>query len=381
MRRSLYGIAAFVILASCGGEAAAPTKEAPATVAGARPEEELTTLSLTDDAIIRLGIETQPVSTRHVAARRSFPGTIEAAPGASTQIAAPFDAIVASTDLEWVPTGATIASGDRVLSLVALGSAPAGISPVENLAVLQKELENARARLQRTEELIAVQGASAEERELAEAEVARAEAAYNSERARLNGGQAGGIAVRAPIGGTIASYSVGPGQSVKAGDPLFRMVDTDRLIVRVAVLATEVGVIGHGDAVITQIGQANGAPVIGRRVGMAPTQGAGGNVTNVFVKPESIPATWYVGVPVDVALGVGEAADHLVIPQSALFRDIYGGTWVYERIAQSRFARRRVRVAFVEQDDAFLSVGPGAGTDVVTVGVAELAGTEFGIGK
>jgi hypothetical protein len=45
------------------------------------------------------------------------------------------------------------------------------------------------------------------------------------------------------------------------------------------------------------------------------------------------------------------------------------------------FVRHRVEIADVVADAAVLRQGPAPGTRVVTVGAAELFGTEFGAGK
>ena len=70
-----------------------------------------------------------------------------------------------------------------------------------------------------------------------------------------------------------------------------------------------------------------------------------------------------------------------MIPWSAVVHDVHGGTWVYEQTAPHQFVRRRVEVLHVDRGVAVLGAGPPAGTSVVTAGVAELFGTEFGIGK
>jgi hypothetical protein len=38
-------------------------------------------------------------------------------------------------------------------------------------------------------------------------------------------------------------------------------------------------------------------------------------------------------------------------------------------------------VDFIADDRAYLTTGPSVGTEVVTIGVAELYGTETGVGK
>ncbi len=71
----------------------------------------------------------------------------------------------------------------------------------------------------------------------------------------------------------------------------------------------------------------------------------------------------------------------LVVPQAALLHDAYGGTWVYEVREPRVYVRRRVSVVDMVDAVAVLDQGPPPGTRVVTVGAAELFGTEFGAGK
>jgi hypothetical protein len=68
----------------------------------------------------------------------------------------------------------------------------------------------------------------------------------------------------------------------------------------------------------------------------------------------------------------------LVVPLSALVRDAHGGTWVYVNTSQHAYVRQRVFVDRVVGDLAALTSGPKVGAKVVTQGVAELYGAEFG---
>ena len=77
---------------------------------------------------------------------------------------------------------------------------------------------------------------------------------------------------------------------------------------------------------------------------------------------------------------MGEATT-LAVPWSAVYLDIYGNQWVYEKTGDRTFVRRRVEVAFVADGWAALNHGPSVGASVVTAAVAELAGTEFGFAK
>ena len=74
-------------------------------------------------------------------------------------------------------------------------------------------------------------------------------------------------------------------------------------------------------------------------------------------------------------------AESPAVPWSAVFHDIYGGQWVYETVADHQFVRRRIEVISVSDGWAAIARGPAPGTNVVTAGVAELGGTEFGFAK
>jgi hypothetical protein len=69
-----------------------------------------------------------------------------------------------------------------------------------------------------------------------------------------------------------------------------------------------------------------------------------------------------------------------VIPYSAVLYDAKGDTWVYVNPEPRTYVRERITVDFIEGDQAVLTKGPPAGSAVVSVGAAELYGTEFGVG-
>jgi hypothetical protein len=74
------------------------------------------------------------------------------------------------------------------------------------------------------------------------------------------------------------------------------------------------------------------------------------------------------------------AAERTIVPYSAIVYETDGETWVYTSTDDLSFVREHVGVQEIDGDRAVLSEGPPAGTEVVTVGVAELFGAEHGIG-
>jgi hypothetical protein len=67
------------------------------------------------------------------------------------------------------------------------------------------------------------------------------------------------------------------------------------------------------------------------------------------------------------------------VPVAALVYDDSGRVWVYTVSRPLTYVRQRVTVARIDGDLALLESGPAPGTAVVTVGAAELLGSEYGV--
>ena len=68
------------------------------------------------------------------------------------------------------------------------------------------------------------------------------------------------------------------------------------------------------------------------------------------------------------------------MPYAAVVYDPDGSTWVYTNPEGRTFVREPIVVTRIADDTAFLSDGPDVGTEVVTIGTAELYGVEQEIG-
>jgi hypothetical protein len=68
-----------------------------------------------------------------------------------------------------------------------------------------------------------------------------------------------------------------------------------------------------------------------------------------------------------------------VVPESAVWVDVNGDEWVYTNPETLVFVRAQVVVERYDAGSAFLSDGPSPGTEVASIGVPQLIGSEFGI--
>ena len=69
------------------------------------------------------------------------------------------------------------------------------------------------------------------------------------------------------------------------------------------------------------------------------------------------------------------------IPYAAVLYDEAGDTWTFTSPAPLTYLRAHIEVDVIQGGRAVLSAGPPVGTTVVTVGAAELLGTELGVGE
>jgi hypothetical protein len=87
-----------------------------------------------------------------------------------------------------------------------------------------------------------------------------------------------------------------------------------------------------------------------------------------------------VGIQTEaIAAADSGAAGSLLIPLTAVLYDKDGKTWAYTNPEALTFVPVELVIAAVNGDRAVLSSGPPVGTQVVTVGGAELLGAEYGV--
>jgi hypothetical protein len=79
----------------------------------------------------------------------------------------------------------------------------------------------------------------------------------------------------------------------------------------------------------------------------------------------------------EVDSGVG---GQTTIPAAAVFYAADGGAWVYTSPEERVYVRVPIKVAVIKSGVAQLTDGPALATKVVTQGVAQLFGTETGVG-
>ena len=194
-------------------------------------------------------------------------------------------------------------------------------------------------------------------------------------------GEAATISIESPNDGIIQTVSARIGQVVNAGAPLFEIVDTSKMWIRVPVYAGLVDEIeATSNASVSGL-STSAESVTATPIVAPPTANALSATVDLYYEIENADARFRPGERVSVQVPLDGEAESLVLPRAAVLLDINGTVWVYVKSGDHEFRRQRVAVTFTTDELAVLSLGPEVGTHVVVDGAAELFGTEFGAGK
>ena len=413
------GIFCIVVLLALGcGDTHAPSSSKhaiPAQVNQYTKESNLAKVTLTPEAVTRLGIITKPVETRNLTRRRAYNGEALTPPGRTITVSAPFGGIIQSPPDGVIPIpGSTISKGQTILSFlpiltperdvltpserVRLAEANASLESTRIEAQGQVEsakvkVEAAKVELKRAEQLLrdkvgnarAVDDAKTKLR-LAEEELAAAKARV-SLLARTNlDADAGTLtldSMESPENGILQNLFVAAGQTVAAGAPLFEILNLETVWIRVPVYAGDIESIDEDAQAF--IGNVSSVPgndsYVAHPISAPPSANPDTVTINLFYELNNKKSRFRTGQRVSVTLEIKDKEDNLVIPRSSILYDIHGNTWVYQKTGKQTFQRARVQIQYITGENAVLANGPKPGTELVTDGAAELFGTEFGNSK
>jgi cobalt-zinc-cadmium efflux system membrane fusion protein len=384
--------------AAPAGKAAA----APAKLEGTPKEADLATITLTPEAETRLGLATGPVEKKAVPKVAIYAGEVTVPPGRLIAVTSPFVGLVKAPAGATLPVpGASVKEGQPVCALVPVLSpearatiAPLRIEAENQVKTTKDQLHIAKVTLDRAENLVRdkLGGAAAlidakANYDLAYTNMKAAEARRETiERvaADAESGTMNAQTVKSPASGILQNVHALPGQVVAAGAALFEVSSLDPVWVKVPIYVGEVRRLAPDrPAEIGGLSDSPGATgsLPGKPVAAPPTGNALAATVDIYYEVANRDGGLRPGERVGVTLPLKGEDTSITVPRASLIRDIHGGAWVYEKIGDHKYARRRVLVDRVAGPVAVLTFGPKPGGTVVTDGAAELYGAEFGGGK
>jgi membrane fusion protein, heavy metal efflux system len=368
-----------LLTTSCGRSEPPPPAAKPASAVA--KEGELLTVTLTPEAEQRLGLRTAAAEMKNVERTRSLGGDVQIPPGRTAAVAAPLAGTIGGNP---PAAGQRVRKGQAIFTLTPFLSAESRASLSATRIEAEGALEGAKVQLaaakiafERAERLLQDKAGSQRAVDEARAQRDGAQASVKAAETRRDllgsaiAGTLGPVALEAPFDGVLRKVLVAAGEAVTAGTPLYEVADLSRLWIRIPVFVGDLRTIDASKAISIE-GQA------AKPISAPPSADPLTATADLFYELESRDDALRPGQKVTAALPLRGEAESLVVPWSAILHDIHGGTWVYEKIADHKFTRRRVQVKAVTDKIAVLTGGIKPGTPVVTEGVPELFGTEFG---
>ncbi|AMV18335.1 macrolide transporter subunit MacA [Planctomyces sp. SH-PL14] len=407
-----------LLLAGCERKSAPPpTPVAPAKIAAVVSEESLNRITLTSDAVKRLAIETAKIETRSLPRFRPYGAECTLPGGALLIVPAPVAGTVRTPAGRgaFPQPGAWVAINEPLFELLPLLSPErAVLTPAERVQMAQTrntiaqsridadglvrqaevQVDAAKIALARAERLEKDKVGTVRAVDDAQAQLSLAQKGLEAAQARktlldeasLEGAEAGSLAplaITAPMAGQIRTTHVGPGEVVSAGNPLFEILNDKVLWLKVPVYAGDLPTLDTSAPIaVTDLAARYSADhLIAKPIQSPPTATPLASAVDLYYEVANPEGALRPGQRLTAQLPVKGATDQATVPWSAVIIDIYGGQWIYERLDEHHFVRRRVEVAWVKDGLAILTRGPAPGTTVVTAGAAEISGAEFGFAK
>lgn len=301
------------------------------------------------------------------------PGSLTPAPGGDAHLTAQTDGVVLGSDTGFPQIGDVVEQGQVVARITP------NLGGDQDFAGLIADREAARVAVRAAQaEFDRVSGLAAEGA-VAQRRVDEATAALQTARTQLRaattrldtaqGGDGGGVVVRAPISGAIAEVSVGLGSYAESGDPLFRIVDNSRLRLIAQIAEVDTPVSAPQGAWFTTLGHDNAVDIAdhnGRLVGVGSAIDPLRRTTPVIFEFDN-DAGFSAGAFVNTRVRQGEVFEGPTIPASAILDDM-GVSVVFVMEDGEHWRRQPVQIAVRDGDRVGIASGLSAGDRVVTRG-------------
>ncbi len=182
------------------------------------------------------------------------------------------------------------------------------------------------------------------------------------------------LPVRAPLGGTLATIEVVPGQTVAAGQTIATIVDLSRVRVDLPLYGEALAAGLAARTARVRLAALPDRDFAARVEGLAPATTGGGTGAPLALSVANVGGILRPGMVVEVTLELPGAVPALTVPAAAIVHTEQGPA-VFVKLAPEAFALRTVTLGARAGSRAVIAHGLKAGEKVVVTGLAPLLAT------
>lgn len=321
----------------------------------------------------KVDFSTAPIVSGRLSRSISAPGSLAVSSNAQSVISAPADGQLSAPSGGFPYLGTGLSRGE-ILARIAprLGGDLDRATLVADMNSTAAALEAARRDYERAEGLLEDGAVPRKRLEEAESALRQAEARAEAAQTRLNAsGGGGGVTLTAPISGRLVEINASDGNFVSAGEPLFRIVNDDRL--RLVARVAEADLPGltvpqgawfkiPGSDVVYDLENLDGR-LVSAQIGVDPRT----RTLPVMFEFNNPGARFSPGTSVIAGVRTSDGFTGPIIPASAVIDDA-GQDVVYVMADGENWERRVVRIALRDGDQLGISSGVETGERVVSQG-------------
>ena len=328
---------------------------------------------------------TEGVTRRSMRASIPATGEILSKINSDVIVSSPFTGMVLSDHNPDLPQiGSAISTDSKLVVLT-----PSVDSGEDNFAAKyiqrKSDLELARIEMERAERLFARSAIPERELQQSQADFQKAEAEYGTIATfveEFNYTEQFGtdhldldFLIRSPIIGTVEEIYFQPGRQINSGEPLFRIIDSRKVWLKINVPATLISQINNPDRLSFTIHGRN------EPVHITPDNGTLVSIGNIVdTDNRTVPLVFEIANPsrllkigmyADVLVFTDEKKDVLAVPESALTED-EGHYSIYVQLAGESFMKREVTPGIKESGYVEILDGLNEAERVVTSGAYQV---------
>lgn len=326
-----------------------------------------------------IDFRTEPVIAKSLSGSVRAPGEIIPKLRSEVIVAAPFTGAVEIDRNPQLPViGTSIMSGQNLAVLTPSSETPDGQENFASRYVdAETDRELAAREYERARRLYEIEAISEKEFQEAEASYRRADAMFVTLNRYADTPQTGGydFSIPSPIAGTIVETFLVPGRQIRAGDPLFRIINTSVVWLEANLPMSEAGKIKTPQRATFRIPGFDQIFEVNERNGKVISFGS-----VVDEATRTIPIVFEVANPdeelrigmyAEVWVSTGADRPVLAIPETALIEE-EGRYSVFIHVSGESFAKRFVEPGVYDRGYVEIQKGLSEGERVVTVGAYQV---------